>query len=208
MLRTLTAVALVLATLGAPAFAAQAPPMIPPASKDPAAAPAGTYRMDPEHMSVIARVGHGSGTSLSTFRFTKATATLTWDPARVENSKIEVVLDPKSISHPVPGFADELDGEMFLNVAKYPDARFVSTSIRRTGPTTGEIVGNLTFMGQTKPMTIQAEMLGAAKNMRGVATIGFTGTARFKRSDFGFNFMVPMIGDEVDLIIDSEFNQG
>ena len=46
------------------------------------------------------------------------------------------------------------------------------------------------------------------KNMRGVATVGFTGKARFKRSDFGFTTLYPIIADEVELMIDTEFNQG
>jgi polyisoprenoid-binding protein YceI len=209
MMNTLSATALALALLAAPAFAqAAAPPAPAPVSKDPAAATAGTYKLDPNHTSVVARVSHAGGFSYSTFRFGKSGGTLTWDPARVENTKVEITVDPGSIMTPVANFAEELAGDKFLNAAKFPDAKFVSTSVRRTGPTTGQITGNLTFMGQTKPVTIDAEMIGAGKNMRGVSTIGFSGKTRFKRSDFGFNAMQGPIGDEVELLIDGEFNQG
>jgi polyisoprenoid-binding protein YceI len=207
MMRTLSAAALGLALLVAPALStAAAPPA--PVSKDPAAAVAGAYKLDPNHTSVIARVAHAGGFSYSTFRFGKSTGTLTWDPAHLETSKVEITLDPKSIMTPVEGFGAELSGDRFLNAAKYPDAKFVSTAIHRTGPTTGQIVGALTFMGVTKPVTIDGELVGAGKNMRGVSTIGFSGRAKFKRSDFGFTAMGGAIGDEVELMIDTEFNQG
>jgi polyisoprenoid-binding protein YceI len=208
MTRPLAAIALGLALAAAApslVLAAAAPPA---ASKDAAAAAAGSYKMDTSHTSVIARIGHGNGFSFSTFRFGASTGTLTWDPARVENSKVEINLDPKSIQTPVAGFADELAGERYLNTAKYPTARFVSTAVRRTGPTTGQITGDLTFMGVTKPVVIDAELVGAGNNMRGVATVGFSGKARFKRSDFGFTALFPIIGDEVELLIDTEFNKG
>lgn len=176
-------------------------------SKDPAAAPAGNYRLDPKHTSVIARIGHGNGFSYSTFRFGTTAGTLSWDPAKTEDAKLDVTLETQSIMTPVEGFALELTSDRYLNAAKYPQARFVSTAVRRLGPTKGEIMGDLTFMGQTRPMTIQAELVGAGKNMRGISTIGLTGTAKFRRSDFGFTTMAPAIGDEVQLVIDTEFNQ-
>ena len=205
MNRNFASAALSLALLAAPAltFAAAAP-----ASKDPAAATAGAYKLDTNHTSVIARLAHGGGFSYSTFRFGKATGTLTFDPARIESSKVDITVDAKSIMTPVEGFSAELSGDKFLNAAKYPDARFVSTMVHRTGPTTGQIMGDLTFMGVTKPVTIDAELVGAGKNMRGVSTVGFTGKARFKRSDYGFTAMLGPIGDEVELLIDTEFNQG
>ncbi len=146
-----------------------------------------------------------NGFSYSTFRFGTVSGTLNWNPAAPENSKVDITVDPKSIMTPVQGFAEELGGDRFLNVGKYPDAHFVSTSIQRTGPTTGVITGNLTLMGQTRPITIKAEMVGAGRGMRGTV-IGFTGIAHFKRSDFGFSAMIPIIADDVELLIDTEFD--
>lgn len=208
MLRRLSAAALFVALAAAPAIAQQGAPRPPPpvASKDPAAAAAGAYKMDTNHTSVVARIGHANGFSFSTFRFGKVTGDLTWDPAKVENSKVSITLDLKSIASPVAGFAEELNGANFLNTAEFPEAKFVSTSIRRTGPTKGQITGNLTWRGVTKPVVIDAEMVGAGKGMRAVV-VGFTGTAHFKRSDFGYSAAIPMIGDDVELLIDTEFDQ-
>jgi polyisoprenoid-binding protein YceI len=186
----------------------QGPPPPPPAvSKNPTVAAAGAYKLDMAHTSVVARVPHGNGFSFSTFRFGTVAGTLSWDPAKIEDSKVDVTVDTNSIMTPVPGFAAELSGDMYLKSAAFPKAEFVSTSIQRTGPTKGLIVGNLTFMGKTKPMTIEAELVGAGKSMRGVPTVGFTGVAKMKRSDYGFSFLVPLIGDDIELVIDTEFNK-
>lgn len=188
--------------LAAPAMAAQAP-----ISKDPAASVPGVYQTDPNHISVIARLGHAGGVSLSTFRFGKGAGTLNWQPANVSTSKIEITMDPSSIMTHVEGFADELKGETFLNPAKYPEAKFVSTSVRQTGPTTAAVTGDFTFYGVTKPMTVNAEFVGGGRNGRGIPVIGFTGSGKFKRSEHGFTTMLPGIGDDVEIIFDLEFRQ-
>lgn len=190
----------------APAQAPARPPPPPPASHDPASSPAGTYKLDPGHTSVVARIGHMNGLSISTFRFGKSAGTLTWDPKAPETMKVDVTVEPGSIMTPVAGFAEELGGATWLNAAQFPQARFVSTSVRRTGPTAGDISGNLTLMGQTRPVVIHAELVGTGKNPRGVQVIGFTGQAHIKRSDFGFGAGVPAIGDDVDLVLDGEFD--
>jgi polyisoprenoid-binding protein YceI len=182
---------------------AQAPPAV---GRNLAAAPAGSYKLDPDHASIIGRIRHQT-TSYSTFRFYSDAGTLDWNPAHIEASKVDVTVDIKSLATPVPGFADRLMGERYFNLAKFPQARFVSTSIRLTGQTTGEITGDLTFLGVTKPITVKAELVGAGPNPRGVPTIGFEGTARFNRFDFGLAALPNNIGDQVELILDLEFNR-
>jgi polyisoprenoid-binding protein YceI len=205
-LSSLVIVAAALAVTGA-VIAQQPPsrPMMAPASKDPVAAAAGTYALDARHASVIARVAHGGGTSFSMFRFETISGTLDWNGAKPEGSKVSVKIDPKSINSPVAGFAAELAGERYLNVAKFPESSFISTAIQRTGPTTGVITGNLTLMGVTRPVTVAATLVGAGRGMRGSAVVGFSGTTKFKRSDFGFSGMIGPIGDEIELLIDLEF---
>jgi polyisoprenoid-binding protein YceI len=187
--------------LAAPVMAGQAPTV----SKDPATTVAGAYRLDPRHQSVFARIGHAGGVSLSTFRFNATAGTLNWQPANVEQSSVEVTVDMKSVQNPVEGFGAYLAGETYLNADQFPEAKFVSTSVRRTGPTTGQVMGNLTFRGQTKPFTFNAEFFGGGRSAQGVPLVGFTGSGTFKRSEFGYTAGLPSIGDDVELIVDLEF---
>lgn len=174
------------------------------ATKDPAQAPAGTYRLDPNHASVIARIGHMGGTSLSTFRFNKVSGELIWDPARIEAARATVNVDPRSAATPVENFAADVTGPRFLNTERFPDARFVTVAVRRTGPTTGVITGELTLMGVTKSVDIEAELVGVGRFI-GNPIIGFTGRMRFNRSDFGMTSLPIVVSDPVELILDVEF---
>ena len=191
--------------LGLTAAAAVAAPAPAGPSKDPTAAPAGTYKIDKNHQSVIARVPHGGGYSFSTVRFGVSDGTLTWDPGRIENSKVDITVDLKPNYAPIV-YRVAPDAPNLMNVAQFPTAKFVSTGVRRTGPTTGIISGNLTLMGQTKPATIEASLVGAGKTGAGMPIVGVTGVMKIKRSDFGFTAMAPGIGDNVEIVIDAEFN--
>jgi polyisoprenoid-binding protein YceI len=194
---TLTATAAYAQTSREPTAASQV-------SENPAAAAMGSYNVDGRHASVIARISH-LGASLSVFRFNTITGKLDWTPADPARSKVTIEIPTTSITSNVPGFGEELTKAPWFNSAKYPTATFASTAIRTTGPTTGVITGNLTLMGVTKPVDITARMIGAGKNTKGEAIVGFSGTTRFKRSDFGFKTGLPMIGDDIELLIDVEF---
>src|SRR5262245_48568474 len=82
--------------VAAPAVAAPAPPP-PETGRDPAAFPAGAYRMDKGHTSVIWRVRH-MGLSMFTGRFDAKQGTLTFDPAHPEASHLEVTIDATSVN--------------------------------------------------------------------------------------------------------------
>jgi len=189
------------------AIAQTAAPAAPVAvSKDPTKAAPGKYTLDPEHTSIIARVGHRGGLSYSTYRFGTASGALTWDGADPAKSQLSVTVDTTSIMTPVPNFAATLIGDRFLKTGQFPTATFVSKSIQKTGATTGRITGDLTFMGQTRPATIEATMVGTTA-VKGSPVIGFSGSLRFKRSDFGFTALIGPIGDEVELMLDVEFDK-
>ena len=208
-MRSLLIAAAAAALLAAPAVAQQAatPTPAPPVSKDPRGASAGRYNLDTRHTSVIARIDHMGGLSKSVFRFNETAGTLEWNPAQPERSQLTVTVNPASIDTPVAGFAEELAGQDYLNAAGFPEMKFVSRSIQRTGDDKGKIIGDLTFMGVTRPFTLDATFNGWRKNPRGVDSLGFTATGSFKRSDFGFKSRMGPIGDQVDLVIDTEFDK-
>lgn len=193
--------------LTATAALAQPPAGAPPApvvSKDPKAAIAGTYKLDINHASVIARIGHAGGFSISSVRFGVKEGTLVWNPANVPGSKLNVIVDMTPQYAPIKYGQDPASANL-LNVAQFPTATFESTSITTTGATTGKINGNLTFRGQTKPATIDASLVGAGKTGRGVPVVGFTGVMKIKRSDFGFTFAAGAISNDIDVVLDGEF---
>ncbi len=184
----------------APAFAAPAPVV----GRDPAATESGTYNLDSRHVGLVAKIGHNNGVSWSVFRFDKVSGTLDWNAAKPAASKITVTVDPKTIQAATPEFGPELADEYFLNTGKYPEAKFVSTKAVQTAPGKGKLTGDLTFYGQTHPITFDVELVGTSAGARS-KNIGFHAIGKFKRSDFGYKALIGPVGDEVILEMDVEF---
>src|SRR4051812_24244413 len=155
-------------------------------SKDPSKTPAGVYRISPPHAALFVHVPHGGGVSYSLFRFNKITGTLNWNPTDLTKSKVDLTVDVKSLATNVPNFAEELIGDQYLKTSQFPTATFVTTSAVRTGPQTGKMTGDLTFMGVTKPVTFDVTYVGGNQSAAGLMNMGFTAVGKIKRSDFGF----------------------
>src|SRR5262249_11809269 len=129
-------------------------------------APAGTYTLDPDHTAVIARVSH-LRYSYSVFRFDRASATLKWDPANVAACSLNAKVETGSITSNVKGFAQQLAGDDFLKAGTFPQASFTSTAFRQSSPLRGQVDGELTLMGKTRPLTFDVELVGAGKGFGG-----------------------------------------
>lgn len=170
---------------------------------NPAAAAAGLYKLDTRHASLTARIMH-LGFSNYTFRFNRLDASFHYDPTKPEASKVNVTIDPASIDTGMASFNEELAGERFLNVANHPQMTFTSTKITRGPGNQGQMTGDFTFLGVTKPVTLDVTYYGAGVAM-GATKMGFSATGKIKRSDFGFMTMMGPLGDEVELQVEAEF---
>jgi len=188
--------------IAAPAMAQMAAPVV---NKDPAAQPAGVYKMDPRHTSVTWKVMH-MGVSDYTARFSKADGELTFDPKDVTKSSVKVSIPTDSVSTGDPKFDEEIAGDKFLGKAKTPNITFVSTSITKTGADTGTVTGNLTLNGVTKPVTLDTKFYGGIDHpMMPGRDLGFSATTTIKRSEFKVMYGIPLVGDEVKISIETEF---
>ena len=94
----------------------------------------------------------------------------------------------------------------FFDTANHPTATFVSRSVTVDSDDANEatVVGDLTLRGVTKPVTIEVEFNQAGPS-RSSYRAGFDGEATIKRSEFGVNFAIPAVSDEVELHIEGEF---
>jgi polyisoprenoid-binding protein YceI len=185
------------------------------ADTKPEAMPGGLYKLDETHASLIWRVSH-LGLSQYTARFTKFDADLMFDGQDVTKSKVRATIDPTSLKtdYPYPEEKDFdkklIDGKQWFNVAQFPSITFQSTKIEKTGDTTGKMTGDLTFLGVTKPVTLDVTFNKALGNhpFQNKPALGFSATGSLKRSDFGMDAYIPNIGDEVEVILEVEFIHG
>jgi len=171
---------------------------------------AGSYELEKSHASLLWKISH-NGLSYYTARFTGFDASLNFDPADPSASSVSVSVDPTSVRTDHPD-GDEWDtelgtGEKFFNAGAFPEISFTSTDITTTGETTGLITGDLTLLGTTRPVTLEASFNGVNNPpwYGGRDVIGFSAKSTIKRSEFGMNHLIPNIGDEVEIIVEAEF---
>lgn len=178
-------------------------------STDSKQAPTGRYTIEPGHTQILFSIFH-TGTTNYYGRFDKASGTLNYDAPQPEKSKVSITINMASIDTPSSVLNGELSGPTVFDVAKYPTATFTSTSIVRTGSTTGKVSGNLTLKNITKPVVLDVTFHGGAMNpMSNAYMVGFSASTTIKRTDFGITGMrwEPMVSDDVKLVIEALFQQ-
>lgn len=191
--------------LTTPALAATGPVVTSP-SPDLTTAVAGKYAIDPTHTSVIFRVAH-LGFSGYMGRFDKIEGAVQLDPKALDKSQLDVIIDAASINTNNGKLEGELRDAAF-EVAKFKTITFKSTKLTTTDATHGTIIGDLTLHGVTKPVTLTVTLNGVGPHpMTKKMAMGFSATGTIKRSEFGVMNWLPMVGDDVQLIIESELEQ-
>jgi len=172
-----------------------------------AASAADTYHLEKTHVDLLFSISH-AGFTEKHGSFRDLDATLEYDAAKPGNSQVTVVVKTDSLDTAFAPRDKDVKSEKFLDVAKYPEMRFVSTKVTREPDHMLRIDGDLTLHGVTKPLTLHAKLNKEAPNpFDKRPTLGFSATGSLKRSDFGIATYIPVIGDEVNLTIDAEFNR-
>ncbi len=140
--------------------------------------------------------------------FTEFDGTVLLDQDDPANSSVSVTIDPASVDTRYADRDAHLASDDFFDVANNPSIAFESTSVNVTGENTAEVTGDLTMLGTTNPVTLDVTLNQLGPNpFFETPTAGFSATATLNRSDWGIDFGVPAIGDEVAVIIEAEVIQ-
>jgi len=154
-----------------------------------AQAQAATYSMDPTHTFVTFEIGH-FGTSTNRGRFDKKEATIAFDRA-AKTGKVDIVIDTASINTGTVAFNQHLQSAELFDSAKFPTAHFVSSKLVFAGDKVSEVVGSLTLMGKTQPVTLKANNFNCYDNpMLKREVCGGDFEATLDRTQFGLNYGV------------------
>ena len=171
------------------------------------AVPVGGYELDPHHWTVTFDVEH-FGYSRFVMRFDRVSAQLDWREGGMDRSSVEATIDATSLDTNVPILDRLVKGKDMLDVAQYPQIRFVSTRFERTGDARGTLTGDLTIHGVTRPVTLDVTFNGYAPNpLTKQPTLGFSAHGRFSRAQCGLATWFPAVGDDVAGRIEAEFEQ-
>ena len=170
-----------------------------------------TYTFDPSHTEVIFSYQH-LGMSRAFGQFKKITGNVIMDKAAPATSSVDVTIDVNSVDTGVKVFDKHLRSKDFFNSAQFPSIKFKSTKVQKVSGKKFKVAGNLTIKGKTKPVVLdmtyiidQPHPLGKFNpQYKDVYVAAFSARASVKRSDFGMGLFVPMTGDKVDVIIETE----
>ena len=164
--------------------------------------------MDPSHTSVTVYYLH-QGLSYPLLRATQAAGELEYDADDLANSSVQVAIATDSIRSNVDYFDDELASRKFFNAERYPHITFSSEHYEATGENEGIVHGQVTIRGITRPLELNVRLNGALIHpANGKPVVGFSATGSLNRSEFGLERGIPMVADQVEFQIETEFVRG
>ena len=116
-----------------------------------------TYKFEPSGSTIGFAVHQFLGTTQG--KFTRFSGKIDVDREHPENSSVTAQIDVRSIDTRIKKRDDHLRSSEFFNVEKFPQMTFKSRSVKRTGPQSGDIVGDLTMHGVTRPVTLHVKLV-------------------------------------------------
>jgi polyisoprenoid-binding protein YceI len=137
-------------------------------------------------------------------RFGIMSGTIVLNESDITKSTVEITIDVNTVDTGVAPRDADLKSPNFFDVAQFPTASFISTSVAKNGKGL-TVSGNLTLHGVTKPVVLQVEgPVGPVPGMDKKPHSGFSATTTIHRTEFGIATKYPaaVIGDEVRLNID------
>ena len=159
-----------------------------------------TYKLDPAHTSVVFRVKY-VGVTYVYGRFNGPTGSFVFDESSPSKSSIEMQVNAKDVDTAVEKRDKHLKSPDFFNAAEYPLVSFKSSSVKKLNTDTYEVSGNITLLGQSRPLSVKVQSTGSGKDPWGNFRRGFETSFTIKRSDFGMNFMLGGVSDEVVITV-------
>lgn len=157
----------------------------------PLSASAADYVIDTKgaHASINFKVSH-LGYSYIQGRFNTFDGNFSYDPDDISASSITVNVDTKSLDSNHAERDKHIRSADFIDASKYSTATFNSTQVVDKGDGTFELLGDLNLHGVTKPIVIQAQVIGQGQDPWGGERVGFFGTTRLELADY----KIPVMG--------------
>ena len=162
------------------------------------------YKLDPVHTQITFFVNH-MGFSNSSGRFHLSESALQLDEKDWSKSSVQVTIPLSTLDMGNATWNEHLSGARFFDVAKYPTMTFKSTKVEAVATGQLKVTGDLTLHGVTKSVVLDTKINKVGQHpMSRLPAAGFSATAKLKRSDFGITQNIPMVGDEVEIRIETE----
>jgi polyisoprenoid-binding protein YceI len=158
------------------------------------------YKVDPVHSSVVFRVKHFGVVNVYG-RFNEISGTISFDKENPSKSAVDFSVPVESVDTHVQKRDQHLKSPDFFNAKQFPVITFKSKEVKKTDEDTYEMTGDFTLHGVTKSLTIEFKKGGEAKGMQNEYRSGGETQFTIKRSEYGMNFMLNGVGDEVNVMV-------
>lgn len=167
------------------------------------------WNVDPSHSLVEFSVRHMMIAKVKG-RFGSFQGKIEGDPTDLTGAKVEVVVDIGSVDTRSEDRDNHLRSADFFDAERFPEMRFNSREIKKTGEGSYAMEGDLTIRDVTRPVTLNVTYEGSGKDPWGGERAAFSATGRINRKDFGLAWNAPLetggvlVGEDVDIAIEIE----
>lgn len=160
------------------------------------------YRIDTEgsHASINFKIKH-LGYSWLTGRFDTFKGSFIYDERKPADTQVKITVKTSSVNSNHAERDKHLRGKKFLHISKYPEAKFISTSYRKTDAKTGLLSGKFTLHGVTRPVSMNITQVGAGRDPWGGFRRGFEGKLTIKLHDYGIKHKLGSASEALELIL-------
>ncbi len=168
--------------------------------------------VDPTHSEIVFKVKHMMFTNLSG-SFTKFDASVTTEGEDFKNAKFDFSSDVTSVDTGNTDRDNHLKSGDFFDGEQHPQITFTSTDFKQKSGDDYTLTGDLTIKGVTKPITLDVEFGGTAKDPWGNVKAGLSATGKINRKDFGLTWNAALetggvlVGEDVKLQIELQFTK-
>jgi polyisoprenoid-binding protein YceI len=182
--------------------------MTAPVEAAPATGAKTTWKLDPTHSLVEFGVKHLMITTVKG-RITDVEGTIYTDENDPRKSSVEATLKAVSIDTRTEQRDQHLRSADFLHVENYPEIKFRSTRIEGDKENF-KLTGDLTIRDVTKSVTLDVQFEGRTKDPWGGERVGFSGSGKIDRRDFGLTWNQALeaggvaVGHEIKISLEVE----
>jgi polyisoprenoid-binding protein YceI len=169
----------------------------------------GNWQLDPYHTQIEFSAKHLGMMTVRGY-FDESSAIADIDPDHPETSSVEVTISTASIRTNNGVRDNDLRSSNFLDVEKYPEIKFKSTSVEPAGADHYKLTGDLTIKETTHPVVLDVVRYGEFNDpgMMG-HRIAYGATTKINRRDFGLSFSMMLdgrlvVGEEIQITIEGE----
>lgn len=167
-----------------------------------------SWQLDPYHTQVEFAAKH-LGMMTVRGHFAEVTSTAEIDLDHLDAMHVEVTIQAASIKTHHEARDQDLRSPNFLDTDAFPVITFSSTRVEHTTQDDFAVTGDLTIKGITSPVTLQMTRLGEFNDPAMGHRIGYNGSAKINRKDFGLTFNPILDGrlvvsEEIDIMLEGE----